>query len=55
VVASNLFNISLLHSRQVNVPVLLSSHNLQFLTANPLGQGTLEGLGLGVSTPQNPE
>jgi hypothetical protein len=39
----------------VNVPVLLSSHNLQFLTANPIGQGTLEGLGFGASTPQNPE
>ena len=54
-VASNLFNTSLSHTRQVNVPVLLSSHNLQFLTANPLGQGTLEGLGFGVSTPRNPE
>lgn len=54
-IGSYLFNISLEHSRQVNVPVLLSSHNSQLATSNPLGHGTLEGLGFGASTPQNPE
>lgn len=53
--ASYLFNILLAHSRQVNVPAGDSSHNSQFLTANPSGQGTFSGLGAAVSTPQNPE
>ena len=54
-VASNLSNIWLSHSRQVNVSEIISSHKLQFLTAKFSGQGTFEGLGFGVSTPQNPE
>lgn len=53
--ASYLFNILSAHSRQVNVPLTNSSHNSQFLTANPFGQGTFAGLGAAVSTPQNPE
>jgi len=55
VTASYLFNILSAHSRQVNVPLTNSSHNSQFLTANPFGQGTFAGLGAAVSTPQNPE